>query len=150
MGPVAAVVVDRTVVFAPDPTGTAGSENDRSRHAGLARRYTWVLGHDDVGFVRFRRHEVELALDDGGAMTLELEPDHYLPWPVLRTGGALDLHVVALREFTQRCASAFDAGGADLLGHVLHAIPPRVRRYIPADTWRKTILAVQASEDIVT
>ena len=146
-GPLSTVVVDRTVVIAPDPDGNSMYEIDRERNGGIGFGYEFTVPLQP--WARFVRHECEVTLDeDDGTSTWEVPADHLLPWPRLVSNTRFDATAVAQRELHIRGRSAFAADGEDGLIRTLRNVPERIRVLLWGETWSYTINLIKDGKEL--
>ena len=87
--------------------------------------------------VRFPVTEMEAVVEDG-AMTIALDPPHWLPWYYPFSQGKTNLREIACREFKSRIASAHNAR------ENWRAPPDRIRRLIPRAFWVAELKALNS------
>lgn len=138
IGPLSLLIQGRTVLFVPDEEGNSPHKIPRLRNGGLGLEYTWAVCPRPSA--RWRRHPVELEVDDAGDMSLEIPADHLLPWPKIQGSDVgVDRQEVAIREFRLRVLSAHAEGGEEALKELLRRVPESFKYHIPGQAWAEVI-----------
>ena len=140
LGPMTVLILDRIVAVIPDRDGNVAIHENRERQGGLGLVYRWHVSVQP--WPRFRRHKVEVDMDDG-TVTWELPSNYRLPWPRLHRVDTFDTHAVAQRELYLRGRSAFVEEGEEGLRRVLRDVPENVRRLLSGSTWSHTIQLIK-------
>ena len=130
---------DNTILVAPEIDGAIPSavRNMASAEWQDASTLNFRCG-EICRMVRFPITEMEAVVDDG-AMTISLDPPHWLPWYFPSSQGCTNLGEIACREFKTRITSAHKAREG------WRPPPDRIRRLIPREYWSSELNALQSA-----
>lgn len=137
----ASVSSERRLILLPDKEGGRLNRADAHEGRGFVYRYVSCTCPEslilDVAIPPFELTQVHFDVEEG-CLSVELPPDHMLPWPKLKLDcSSYEAEQMVVEALEWRLYSLIAAGQTTFSGDM--RMPDRLRRLLPPGKWAECV-----------